>query len=1245
MKKYFYSFLVCCLLWAAGAARVAAGSFPLASEGAWCWFADPRAIHYENEAGTINASYVGYIDVHGNIKAMQFDFLTGERNEVLVRSNFQPDDHNNPTFLVLPDERVLVIYSRHTDEPAFYYRVSRKPGDITSLGEEKCIRTSHNTTYPSPFILSDDPEHFYLCWRGIGWHPTIAKFSLPDGNDDVEVEWGPYQMVQSTGARPYAKYSSNGKDKIYVTYTTGHPDNEMPNYVYFNVIDLQAEKDAVGNVTTNPVLEDVRGNRLSVIADGAFKVDKTQGYRDSYPYTVVDAPGDRRDWVWQVASDADGHPVIAMVRISGGKDQHEYFYAKWTGDAWRLTDLADGGGRFHSSNIEYCYSGGMALDPADVKTVYLSIPTEGAHGRVYELWKYVLDDEGKVVAKEQVTKDSEKNNVRPYVLPDSEGTDLRLTWMNGDYEYWIVKKDFPNGYPTDIYSEYDYQAKIGEDVDAPASDKDFGGQAMDAGTQETVALPGGGAFTLNVVLGIGEEAYHGKLLAGGNWEYSVSQESVKPCLTVDGEAYGSQNVLYTSDNWALNSTGTSGDNWPTCLGTFNLTLAYDGETLTVYRNGWIDQRVEGLRLDGDEVKIGGYKGTLERATAYSRCLSQDEVKQMLRQQVLDALYVPDEIRTDVVLPVKLNGEKVSWASDHADVLDAGGTFAAPDAETEVRLTATVGELSRSFTLRAMPRDIRENLIAAYAFETEDVYEDGGARKVKDLSGNGRDLSLMGKAEADGVLDLTGNQPTAFTSNGYALLPSDVLDSLRSYTVLFTATPASLAAAPRFYDFGFNAGNSLFFRANTLAAGIKYNGGITTMVNGGYTLEAGRTYKLAVTYDARSGVTSIYVDGKLVGSGTANVNEPYMIPALQTPERNYVGRTQWWDSNVAADNADYVGTLDDFEMYDVALELDEIMERQEIRAEDETLNVDCSGFLKNRDFEGEYSVKGGTGVTSDRAVYEPEGWNVTYTDGNENDMTILNATCLYASLFSGIPTTNGGGENAYLVRQKWGVSSIGLEQACDSLPAAYYRLGAEVWQGGSGGSAVLYGSTRGGKEVSATMADLAGWQQGEVMFPHDGSVSVVVGMKAVHTENGGEKFVGFDNVVLYDVTANRNPAELAGLLEDMEAFAGRLLEGTLPDENMRETLEEACGKAALLDGNDTQEELYAAYGALRDALSASQVPHATGVRPVTLAEGDGKAGAVYDLGGRLVRKTADFRKGWDDLQPGVYIQGNRKVWVR
>ncbi len=577
----------------------------ISEEGAWCWFADPRAIHYTNADGSINASYIGYIDVHGNVKAMQIDHNTGRRTEVLVRSYFQPDDHNNPTFLVLPDARVLIIYSRHTDEPAFYYRVSKRPGDISVLGEEKCIVTNHNTTYPSPFLMSDDPEHFYLCWRGLGWHPTIARLTLPDEEDNVQIAWGPYQMVQSTGARPYAKYYSNGKDKLYMTYTTGHPDNEWPNWLYFNVINLNAEKQTDGTVTVSPTLEDIKGNHLSVIADGKFRVNKSAEYKQTYPYTLVDAPTNSRAWVWQIACDTEGLPAIAMVRIDRSKNQHQYYYAKWTGEAWRLTDLADGGGRFHPSNTEYCYSGGEALDPANPNVIYLSIPTKGRTGKsIHEIWRYTLNNQGQVVMKEQVTRNSEKNNVRPFVLPGSEGSPLRLMWMHGDYAYWIVKKGYPTGFPTAIHAHLP-KGRI------PC-------QEVSKATK--------GAFTIDVSMQLPADHYRGTLLTTQSFSYGLDKESVKPYVEMGGNRYYSTNQLYTSDNWATNCTGTHGDNWPTPHATLRITFTYDGNHLTVYRNGLIDQVIEVRKLKASQVNKGDIPGCSINVESYDRCLPQEELQ-------------------------------------------------------------------------------------------------------------------------------------------------------------------------------------------------------------------------------------------------------------------------------------------------------------------------------------------------------------------------------------------------------------------------------------------------------------------------------------------------------------------------------------------------------------------------------------------------------------------------------------------
>ena len=545
------------------------GGYQVAAEGAWCWFADPRALHYENKEGTINKTYIGYIDIHGNIKAMQYDFQKKEQEEVLIRSYFQPDDHNNPTFLVLPDERIMIFYSRHTDEPCFYYRVSRIPGDITTLGEEKRIETKNNTTYPSPFILSDDPEHIYLCWRGIGWHPTIAKLSLPDDKDEVDVVWGPYQIVQSTGARPYAKYMSNGKDKIYLTYTTGHPDNELPNFLYFNYIDIKTLQ-----------LTDVRGTVLSTIADGTFKVNKTGDYAKQYPSTVVDNPSER-DWVWQIASDRNGNPVIAMVRISDNKESHDYYYAKWNGHEWKKTFLINAGGHFHQTpNLEKCYSAGMAIDPSNVNEVYCSLPVEGKYGKVYEIVRFIMSEDGEVISKEAVTKDSQLNNVRPYMIPASEGTPLRLTWMYGNYYDWIVSLQHPQGYSTGIACDF---------KGFPDRKK----KKMIAASDKEIRFDPEKPFVLEQTITLGADNYQGCLLQLGDLEYYLNGETMKPEIRYKGKVYTSTNVLGTSDCWKTQARGTGGK-WytPQKYGEVRLRMEYKKGVLCVYINDLLDQRID-----------------------------------------------------------------------------------------------------------------------------------------------------------------------------------------------------------------------------------------------------------------------------------------------------------------------------------------------------------------------------------------------------------------------------------------------------------------------------------------------------------------------------------------------------------------------------------------------------------------------------------------------------------------------------
>lgn len=589
----------------------------ITEKGAWCWFADPRAVYYENQSGTIRSTYIGYIDVHGNIKATQIDHLTNKTSEVLIRSWFQPDDHNNPTFIVLPDERVMIFYSRHTDESCFYYRVSRKPGDISTLGKEIRLETADNTTYPSPFILSDDPDHIYLCWRGIGWHPTIARLTMPDKEDKVRFDWGPYQILQSQeggrGVRPYAKYMSNGKDKIYLAYTTTHPDNQSVNYIYFNYIDINTYE-----------LKDIKGQKLAEVGSGILhNVEATADYRKSYPDAVAeDSP--YRNWLWEISVTDEEKPVIAVVRISEDKNSHEYYHVRWTGTEWRKTFLSHAGGHFHQTpDLEKCYSGGMAIDKADPSIIYGSVPVKGKYGLVYELKKFTVTSEGTLAFTEQLTYDSPKNNIRPFVITN-EGKNPQMVWMYGDYYDWIVSSARP-GYPTAIRTNMDIPSgEINPDngllYQHPES-------IVSPGDLKVIDIPKSDKFTIIATVAVDHDAYYGEILKTDAFAYGLKEgKQSKPYIKMGNSEIISSNILANSDAWKMQNRGTGG-HWyaPVKPESFQLAITYEDGVLRTYIDGLIDQHAEIKELSLSEVVSGGFKGVIQNIRIYNRSLSQDEI--------------------------------------------------------------------------------------------------------------------------------------------------------------------------------------------------------------------------------------------------------------------------------------------------------------------------------------------------------------------------------------------------------------------------------------------------------------------------------------------------------------------------------------------------------------------------------------------------------------------------------------------
>ena len=321
-----------------------------------------------------------------------------------------------------------------------------------------------------------------------------------------------------------------------------------------------------------------------------------------------------------------------MVKISGDKTRHDYYYKYWDGQAWKEIFLAHAGGHFHQTpDIERCYSGGMAIDPAHPEVVYCSVPVSGAFGRVYEIVKYTVDVRSGDVKAEPVTRHSRKNNVRPYILPDSESSPLRLAWMHGDYFDWIVSSARP-GYPTSVYGDFRWtEEPVDLDKGVVAGKCAAGGQMQEKGKGIKVDVPREwqkGDFTVFISVATDGMPLHGTVCEADGWSWAADSVSFKPCLTIGQKAVRSCNVLGTADSWSRYGRGTNGK-WYPVVSYPRLALAIVSENgrLTTYVNGLVDQTIEGdcgLR----RLVLDACNGHMESYTVYRRALNPDEIARL-----------------------------------------------------------------------------------------------------------------------------------------------------------------------------------------------------------------------------------------------------------------------------------------------------------------------------------------------------------------------------------------------------------------------------------------------------------------------------------------------------------------------------------------------------------------------------------------------------------------------------------------
>ena len=378
----------------------------LTSDGAWCWFNDPRAIYYKGEK---EQTYFSWINSVGDIVIAAYNHETGEYIEHVLYEKLEVDDHDNPAILFRKDGRLVVYFSKHTTAPAHRF-ISTNPEDITSWGED--YRFGENVTYPYPFQVGDS---IYVFYRGLNWHPSLII-----SEDDGETMGSPMQFITGGGSRPYTRFFQDPTGAIHIAVTTGHPRNEPNNKIYYAKF-----KDGKFYKADGTFIKEYTGSST------ALDLDRGEA-------EVVYDARNGKGWIWDIAVDENNNPVMVYASFPSDTD-HRYHYARWNGGSWFNNEITSAGKWFPQtpagrSEPEPNYSGGIILDSDEPSVVYLSKQVDG----VFEIFKYTTNDRGATWSSGAITSNTPSDivNVRPIVPRNHKKGLFDVIWMRGRYVHY-----------------------------------------------------------------------------------------------------------------------------------------------------------------------------------------------------------------------------------------------------------------------------------------------------------------------------------------------------------------------------------------------------------------------------------------------------------------------------------------------------------------------------------------------------------------------------------------------------------------------------------------------------------------------------------------------------------------------------------------------------------------------------------------------------------------------------------------
>lgn len=385
--------------------------FTVASDGAWTWFNDERALIKNGKL------YTSYVKSDGHTAISVYSIATDETQgeEVNLSSWTESDDHNNASLLFNKEGKLMAFYSKHHTNAFTNHRTSfvEQPTKASHWGPEVTVSSGANHTYNNAFQLSDMDNTIFNFSRTNGYNPNMKKYHADGSEMTPDIE-----LIRSGDdkTRPYVKYASNSRNRIEFFFTDGHPrktDNNLYHMYYEDGNLYQTNGDFIINEKDLPVSVD--------------QVNKLYSFGDMSPTA--------RPWTCSFNYSKEGLPVVTYS-LQEDKYNIQYYYAWWDADQqeWIHHYIADAGDALYDAERDY--TGLVAINPYDVNEIYMSAnvnPLSGQQTKHYEIYQGVTTDKGESFGWTALTQGSDEDNLRPFVPKGAVDDNQVLLWLQGTY--------------------------------------------------------------------------------------------------------------------------------------------------------------------------------------------------------------------------------------------------------------------------------------------------------------------------------------------------------------------------------------------------------------------------------------------------------------------------------------------------------------------------------------------------------------------------------------------------------------------------------------------------------------------------------------------------------------------------------------------------------------------------------------------------------------------------------------------